>query len=413
MRIAYIAPYQGPKLLARRPSMLNLALAGNTKIELVAELLTRQGHDVTILSQGEVVENSGTFYPAFTETTASAIPVHYASAWPVRFVNGFWSSRKLLGIFKQLHRAQGFDAVVIYNLKLPQMACALHAMNHLGLPVVLEHEDDAFVDLDGNAVVSARVRWQLERARKIMKRLSGGIGVSPHLIDKFSPSIPRLLLRGVISDEVLDAARRHVGERRNIVAFSGTLAHSKGVIPLIDAWKKAPPAGWELHIAGHGVLTEQVATMAAGVPSIVLRGLLNRQQNAAFLCEAKIGINPHDLSETPGNVFAFKIIEYLAAGAHVITTPMGPLEADMERGVTYIADNKPDTIAAALAKVIREHEYVRTAAPAAENSYGPAAVAASLHKLLVDVVSRAGRQGASGLPTAAGSSVSSVHSHDG
>lgn len=413
MRVAYIAPYQGSSLLKRRPSLMNLALAGNAKIELVAELLTRQGHEVTILSQGEVVENSSTFYPAFVETISSAIPVHYSSAWPVRFVNGFWSSRQLLRIFKRLHLAKAFDVVVIYNLKLPQMACALHAMNRLGLPVVLEHEDDAFVDLAGTQVVSAKVRWQLRRALRIMQRLSGGIGVSPHLVNKFPAAIPKLLLRGVISDEVLDSARSHVGEKKNIVAFSGTLAHSKGVIPLIEAWKKAPPPGWELHIAGHGVLTAQVAALSAGVSTIVLRGLLNRQENAKFLSEAKIGINPHDLSETPGNVFAFKIIEYLAAGTHVITTPMGALEADMESGITYIEDNKPDTIAAALEKVIHERTFVRTAAAAAEGSYGPAAVAHSLHRLLVEVVSQAGRHEGSAMPATPGNSVSSVHSHDG
>jgi len=63
---------------------------------------------------------------------------------------------------------------------------------------------------------------------------------------------------------------------------------------------------------------------------------------------ATIGINPHHVSETPGNVFAFKIIEYLASGAHVITTPMGPLEKELEAGVTYMPDNSPATIAAAL-----------------------------------------------------------------
>ena len=58
MRIAYVAPYQGPGLLQSRPSLANLALAGNLKIELVADLLHQHGHDVEIISQGEVVENS-------------------------------------------------------------------------------------------------------------------------------------------------------------------------------------------------------------------------------------------------------------------------------------------------------------------------------------------------------------------
>jgi hypothetical protein len=49
--------------------MVNLALAGNLKIELISELLARAGHDVEIISQGEVVENSSRFFSGFQETT--------------------------------------------------------------------------------------------------------------------------------------------------------------------------------------------------------------------------------------------------------------------------------------------------------------------------------------------------------
>lgn len=393
MRVAYIAPYQGVELLKRRPSMRNLALAGNAKIELVADLMQRYGHEVTIISQGEVVENSLAYYPPFVESTTSSgrIPVHYASAFPVKFINGFWSSQKLLTIFKRLHRAAPFDIVLIYNLKLPQMTCGQYALDKLCLPVILEYEDDAFVDVSGSMSSSRRVGWQLHHARRILQQISGGIGVSPHLIEKFPGQVPALLLRGVVSDELLSCARRPNLEKKNWVAFSGTFASSKGLIPLIEAWKTIDLPGWELHIAGDGVLAEQVRAMSEGCANIVLRGLLNREENARFLGEAKIGINPHDLSLTPGNVFAFKIIEYIAAGAHVITTPMGHLERELEQAVTYLADNRPATIAASLERVIKDRHYERTAAQAAEINYGPASVAKSLHLLLTEVLDRFGR----------------------
>jgi glycosyltransferase involved in cell wall biosynthesis len=97
---------------------------------------------------------------------------------------------------------------------------------------------------------------------------------------------------------------------------------------------------------------------------------------------SKIGVNPHDLSATPGNIFAFKIIEYLAAGTHVITTPMGLLEKELEAGITYIADNSPETIAGALQQVIKGREYERGALDAAQGMYGPAAVSKMLDTLL-------------------------------
>ena len=374
--------------MGRRPTVQNLALAGNVKIELIAELLRRHQHNVEVLSQGEVVERSIRYYPAFRETSPfdPGIPVHYASAFPVRFVNGWWSTRNTLALFKERHRVAPFDLVIIYNLKLPQVECASYAMDHLALPVVVEYEDDAFVDLGGRNERGLRARWQLRRARRVLDSAAGCIGVSPLLLSRFPVSIPRLLLRGVVSEEILSFRKKETQEKRNWVAFSGTLFRSKGLEPLITAWGMADLPGWELHIAGHGELAEKLHKMAGNNSSIVFHGLLDRKENARFLSEAQIGINPHDLSDTPGNVFAFKIIEYLAAGAHVITTPMGTLEPEFERGITYISDNRPETIATALQRVIRERAFERTAAKAAEDTYGPPAVASSLNKLLGEVM---------------------------
>ena len=93
-------------------------------------------------------------------------------------------------------------------------------------------------------------------------------------------------------------------------------------------------------------------------------------------------MNPHQVSRIPGNVFAFKIIEYLAAGGHVITTPMGAIERELEAGITYMPDNSPNRIAETLRHVVEHREYERTAMDAAQRFYGPIAVSQSLDALL-------------------------------
>ena len=390
MRIAYIAPYQGPTLMERRPILRNLALAGNVKIELIAALLRRHQHDVEVLSQGAVVERGPKYYPAFSEPTPldSRIPVHYASALPVPYVSGLWSSQATLALFRERHRASPFELVIIYNLARPQLECARFASDHLGLPVVVEYEDDAFVELSGRNKQGLRVRWQFRGAKRILDSVAGCVAVSPFLLSRFPTSIPRLLLRGVVSEEILSFRKQAAHEKRNWVAFSGTLFRSKGLEPLIRAWTALDLPGWELHITGHGELAEKLRKMASNDSSIVFHGLLDRTEYTRFLSKARIGINPHDLSETPGNVFAFKIVEYLAAGAHVITTPMGTVEPELERGITYMTDNMAETIAATLQRVIVERLFERTAAEAAEDAYGPVAVANSLNKLVSDAVLR-------------------------
>jgi len=384
MRIAYIAPYQGPAVVERRPIVRNLSLAGRVKVERVAELLQRNGHDIEIISQGEVIERRLKLYPGFVDAKPfnSSIPVFYASAFPVRFLNGLWSGLSTLRIFKARHRISPYDVVVIYNLKPAQVVCATYAIRCLKLPVILEYEDDLFVDRRGNQHKRLTAGFLRAAASNLLNSVSGCMAVSPHLLSQVPSSMPKILLRGVIGDEIVNAASQANGTRNNWVVFSGTHAWTYGLEQLIRAWEMVELPGWELHIAGRGEMTPKLERLARGKKSIVFHGLLNREENAHFLSSAKIGINPHDLSQNPGHIFAFKIIEYLAAGIHVLTTPMGFLEPEIERGVTYLQDNSTETIAASLKRVIQNRRYEQTAAEAALQSYGPAAVSKSIETLI-------------------------------
>jgi glycosyltransferase involved in cell wall biosynthesis len=390
MRIAYVAPYQGPTVMARRPIIRNNSLAAKVKIELVAELLKKSGHDVEVISQGEVVENSLRFYQGFRETAPfdPDIPVEYSSTLTARFINVVWSSIATLQRLRSRHRARPFDAMLFYNFKLPQMVCANYAFRRLQIPVVLEYEDDAFVDVNGKSVRGFRSRCHLYAARKTLKIISGCIGVSPHLLAQAPSSIPRLLLPGTVSIEILEIMKGDEVPRKNWIVFSGTFYKTKGLEQLIEAWNSSSINDWELHIAGDGEMNERLREMARGNSSIVFHGLLDRKENARLLCSARIGVNPHNVSATLGNVFAFKIIEYLAAGLHVISTPMGPLDSRLEAGITYMPDNKAGTIAGTLKHMIESCSYERTAAKATLQTYGPEAVSTSLSIFVKQVLTR-------------------------
>jgi glycosyltransferase involved in cell wall biosynthesis len=210
-------------------------------------------------------------------------------------------------------------------------------------------------------------------------------------MSKFPPEVPTLLLRGIVSHEILKSSQGSKASRKNWVVFSGTHEGTQGLEQLITAWHMLDLPDWELHVAGQGPLTPTLKTMANGKRNIVFHGLLNREENARMLCVAKIGMNPQDLTKTPGNVFPFKIIEYLAAATHVISTPRGALEPELAAGVTYIADNAPSTIAGCLSRLIETRGYQRTAEEAALEVYGPDAVSKSLNRLLEQVTERRSR----------------------
>jgi glycosyltransferase involved in cell wall biosynthesis len=388
VRIAYITTYQGPSLLERRPIIRNRSLSNRVKIELIASLLRSNSHEVEVISQGEVVDNQFRFYPSFSETQLfdSKIPIHYASALPIRRVNGLWSSLRTLQLFRARHRAAPFDLVIIFNLKEPQVTCANYALRRLKIPVILEYEDDRFVNVVGEKDGGWVSRYHDRSCKRLLVAVSGCIAVSPHLLTQLPARTPGMLLRGVVGDDLSRATKPEIGAKPNRILFSGTHIESNGVARLIEAWRSAPMAGWELHITGHGQLTPVLRQMAENVPGVVFHGMVTRQELVALMSSAKICINPHAVSQIPGNVFAFKIIEYLAAGAHCITTPMGTLEAELEAGMTYMPDNEPETIAATLKRVIEERRYYLVAPKAAQQAYGTHAVSTSLDKFLRQVV---------------------------
>lgn len=391
MRIAYVTPYQGPTLVKRRPIVRNRSMSNRIKIELIASLLRSNSHDVEIISQGEVVDHALTFYPAFSEPERfdPEIPIYYGSVLPVRRLNGFWSSARTLHILKRRHRIKPYDLVIVFNMKRPQVACARYAIRHLRVPVILEYEDDRFVNVHGEGTSGFASQRDNRECTELLRLVSGCTAVSPYLLSQVPCGIPTLLLRGVVGSDVVKASKVSHSDKKNMVLFSGTHQSPNGVAQLIEGWRSIGLVGWELHITGYGEFTDVLRQMAKGVPGIVFHGLVSRPELVQLMCSAKICMNPFQVSKTPGNVFAFKIVEYLAAGAHVITTPMGSLEKELEAGITYIPDNAPETIAAAVCRVIEERKYEQIAMDAAQQMYGPGAVSNSLNRLLRQVSARA------------------------
>jgi glycosyltransferase involved in cell wall biosynthesis len=218
-----------------------------------------------------------------------------------------------------------------------------------------------------------------------LNRVSAVIAPSPYLLDQCPSHIPKLLVRSVVSAEILRFGQGSKTERKNWVVFSGTHERTQGLEQMVKAWRMLSMPEWELHIAGKGPLTPVLEKLAEGDPSIHFHGFLNREENARLLCAGKIGMNPQDLTRVLGSVFAFKICEYLAAGLHVITTPRGNLERDLEAGVTYIQDNSAETIAACLNDLIRNRRFEQSAQEAAIQTFGMAPLSKALNGMLAQM----------------------------
>src|SRR5262249_30722128 len=163
--------------------------------ELIAKLLRSRGHAVEIFSHGEVIENRLRFYPAFEEPELfdRDIPVNYISSLAVRRLNGLWASLQMVQLLKRRHRVAPFDAIIIFNLKRPQIACARYAVRR-GIPVIFEYEDDVFHSVEGKMSKGVVAHCHRHAYRQVMRSVSACIAVSPHLLSQIRPDVPKLLL---------------------------------------------------------------------------------------------------------------------------------------------------------------------------------------------------------------------------
>jgi glycosyltransferase involved in cell wall biosynthesis len=354
------------------------------KIAVIVESLRTGGHVLDLLSEGEVDAFRCHYYPGFSEVddACGGIVIQYASALPLRMLGGLWSSFRMLRLVIAGHRRAPYQAVIVYNLKQSHVSCIRYASRTLGVPVILQYEDDAFVNIAGQRSRGLLSRRRDRGCHDAMRRVTAGIAVSPRLQSQFRKTVPTLLLRGVVAQDIIRCGNRPESEKRNWVLFSGGHSASKGVQQLIHGWRESKIPDWELHITGCGPLSGTLRQLAAGTPRVVFHGLVERSALVELMCVSRLCINPHDVSSSPGNVFAFKIVEYLAAGAHVITTPMGALEPEIEKGITYIPDNLPRTIAAALSGVVEKQQWRNNACDEVCRIYGPQAVARKLDDLL-------------------------------
>lgn len=381
MRIAYIAGYQGSGLITQR-AIRNRALATSTKVELIAQMLYSCGHEIEILSHGIVAEGKNRYYPMFIEPDLfnPDIPIYYSAALDIKRLNNIFARISTFHLLKKRNEQNPYDIIIIYNANPLEIKCAQYAMHRMRKPVILEYEDDSFLNISG--ATNTKLMKQRLKAQPFFENLSGCFAVSPHLLNQVPCEIPSLVLRGVVGDDLLELSSQTKTNKKNWVLFAGTHTKSKGIEELIKAWHTIDLPGWELHITGQGILTEKLKKIAGDSRSIIFHGLVRREELVQFMCSAKICINSHEISKNPGNVFAFKIIEYLAAGSHVITVPMGTFEIESEHGVTYISDNDPQTIALGIINVIKNKRYYNNSMEYINETYNTCVVSKSLNELI-------------------------------
>jgi glycosyltransferase involved in cell wall biosynthesis len=331
MRIAYIAGFQSDSFGEIR-NIRRRALAGSQKIALIADALAQRENEVIVFSHGVTGRYDFKFYGSYSEPLAlnKQVSVRYSSAFNVKYINLIVSSFSLIKLLKEENEKKRFDIVLCYNLGTPEVNACMYLKKN-NIPLVLEYEDDAYVLRNGKKGLKS-LFWSLN-ANRIINHFRGCIAPSNELLEQHK--FPRkYLLHGFVGSDIVNGLKNRP-IKKNIVLFSGSLDKTKGVDLLVEAWNSAKIANWQLHITGKGPLSDVIDEISRTHNNIKFHGYLSREKFVELLLLSKLCINPHQKSQSPGNVFPFKVVEYIAVGSHVISTPLGKIEPEMENGITF------------------------------------------------------------------------------
>ena len=139
--------------------------------------------------------------------------------------------------------------------------------------------------------------------------------------------------------------------RRATLLYVGRLGYRKGLARLLDAVALlADRPGVRLALAGEGPLSGKLEAQAhlVGIADRVdFLGFLDREALRDALARAAVLVNPADYESGP-----LTLLEAMAAGTPVVTTPTGLVKDLAEPLPLLVAEPEPRALAAAIAQVL-------------------------------------------------------------
>jgi glycosyltransferase involved in cell wall biosynthesis len=232
--------------------------------------------------------------------------------------------------------------------------------------------------------------WAILR-RLLQPRINGIIAATPELRAQFS-HVPGILLRGALdSDFATRFSGQEPGDPNTMdVVYSGSITESKGVDRLCAAWAVLGLKTARLHVVGHGPALPGLKEAFGPKDGIYFHGYVERPRLLEILAMSKICINPNRVTAAvSGNIFPFKLVEYLGAGRPVVSTPLGSLEPELAQAILITKDDSIDSLAAGIRSVVDAYALWASKARVAQKSIRKQYEPEPIKRRLAELMSKA------------------------
>lgn len=328
MNILYIAGFTTPAFRAHYGDLNPPAMGGLRKASLIMEALARQGHRVVVLSSAMLSNSRPAWRAGVREQIRNNVTIIYPSAFMLRPFGGALNCLRAAGLIRQLLREFDPDAVIVYNTYLfESMASRELARLKKQIPIVLEVED---LPLARRREWCNLKPWIDQCCWKGMLQLASAFtAVNGHILSLLPDNKPKYLLPGIIDDRLLKNSRSRLmpfsGTSRTIGYF-GALTENNGAAILLDLVPRLPDA-WRLVVTGSGPLAPDFERLGCKFPArLSFLGRVGEARLYQAMCACDCTVIPMEqISDEGQGVFPFKTLEFIAAGTHVIASPLATL----------------------------------------------------------------------------------------
>lgn len=245
--------------------------------------------------------------------------------------------------------------VLQYNTLIPPLAFTWFAARLIGARIFVSANDiGAPVAQERNAPLR---RVEAAQDRILLPRVDGLLVVTESIAKDFNiPSNRVLIVDAGVPDsfpELKSRDAKRCGSEQVTIGYAGALEPHNGVMVLLGALERSRELPVRVLIAGRGSCIDAVRKAAELDARIEYLGFLSRNEVFAMYerCDALLNlrmIDSHDMRY----FFPSKLIECLATGLPVISTPVAHATAEFGDTMFVVPTEKVDSLASTLRLVV-------------------------------------------------------------
>jgi len=305
--------------------------AANNKKRGVIESLQACDAEVSVVSPMFVHNNSFRYHGGRTMTDEDlGVSLHVPPTMDIYGLNYVFLAVATSVVTLTLLYRDSYDAIIFYNFQLETATPALLGSLLFSVPTVLEYEDGLF--LHDNAVI----RWASKLLRPICGPFVRGAACVNRPLADLAPTENTTVIRGFPSIGMPDELPDPTFERdETVVMFAGRFDEVRGVHTFLDIVPQVSPEYEDVvfWVSGYGPDRERERVEshieALADDRLTYFGTLPWVEYKDRIVSADIVVNCQDPTAAISEyTFPSKLLDFMAAGALVVSTDMSDLERE-------------------------------------------------------------------------------------